>query len=283
MASLRAMQRGLFSADPANPWRADAAALARITPASASPPRFSIAPGNELLGLAGRAALLRRLGEVCAADPTRFGAPARPGNLYDFWRPHRRPAAGGRDPEHPAPRVRADLARPDQPRRCAARRLRSASAVPGDGLVPFHKLSQWLAYSLVEPLAAGGYRGRRARRADRPRRIPQWRTVSSIAASSCRATPPCCNIRSMRRASRSSSGGRLTVALLDRLAPRVRERLGKNAPGFPARLRARRRQLGRRPRNRVRAPAGRQRAAKHRQRRHLVLGAMSDAAATRRV
>ena len=29
-------------------------------------------------------------------------------------------------------------------------------AVPGDGLVPFHKLSQWLAYSLVEPLAAGG-------------------------------------------------------------------------------------------------------------------------------
>ena len=29
-------------------------------------------------------------------------------------------------------------------------------AVPGDGLVPFHKLSQWLTYSLVEPLEAAG-------------------------------------------------------------------------------------------------------------------------------
>ena len=32
------------------------------------------------------------------------------------------------------------------------------SAVAGDGLVPFHKLSQWLAYSLIEPLEAAGLR-----------------------------------------------------------------------------------------------------------------------------
>ena len=31
------------------------------------------------------------------------------------------------------------------------------SAVPGDGLVPFHKLSQWLVYSLIEPLADAGF------------------------------------------------------------------------------------------------------------------------------
>src|SRR6201993_80891 len=34
VASLRAMQAGLFSADPAVPWRADATALAQITPES---------------------------------------------------------------------------------------------------------------------------------------------------------------------------------------------------------------------------------------------------------
>ena len=31
------------------------------------------------------------------------------------------------------------------------------AAIPGDGLVPFHKLSQWLTYSLVEPLEAGAW------------------------------------------------------------------------------------------------------------------------------
>src|SRR5207237_10359767 len=32
VASLRAMQKGVFSADPGNPWRADAAALGGVTP-----------------------------------------------------------------------------------------------------------------------------------------------------------------------------------------------------------------------------------------------------------
>ncbi len=32
------------------------------------------------------------------------------------------------------------------------------AAVAGDGIVPFHKLSQWLVYSLIEPLADAGFR-----------------------------------------------------------------------------------------------------------------------------
>ncbi len=47
VASLRAMQRGLFSADPAAPWRADAAALARMTPQSLAA-AFQHGPENEL-------------------------------------------------------------------------------------------------------------------------------------------------------------------------------------------------------------------------------------------
>src|SRR5439155_6134918 len=30
-------------------------------------------------------------------------------------------------------------------------------AVSGDGIVPFHKLSQWLVYSLIEPLQEAGF------------------------------------------------------------------------------------------------------------------------------
>jgi len=31
------------------------------------------------------------------------------------------------------------------------------AAVSGDGIVPFHKLSQWLVYSLIEPLQEAGF------------------------------------------------------------------------------------------------------------------------------
>src|SRR6201993_4312478 len=46
VASLRAMQAGLFSADAAEPWRADAAALSQITP-DALAAAFQHAVGNE--------------------------------------------------------------------------------------------------------------------------------------------------------------------------------------------------------------------------------------------
>jgi len=58
VASLRAMQAGLFSADPGDPWRADAATLARITPARLAG-ALQHGVGNALAGLEGRAALAK--------------------------------------------------------------------------------------------------------------------------------------------------------------------------------------------------------------------------------
>src|SRR5215469_10216564 len=84
VASLRAMEAGLFSADPAAPWRADAKALGEISSEDLAR-AFQHAPGNELVGVEGRALLLRRLGQVCAASPALFGAPARLGRLHDYW------------------------------------------------------------------------------------------------------------------------------------------------------------------------------------------------------
>ena len=156
VASLRAMQAGLFSAELRQPWRADAAALAALT-ADRLGAAFQDGPDNPLGALEGRAALLRRLGEVAVGRPDLFGTPARLGNLYDFWLP-RRDAL-------PAPDLLHLILRslgPIWPGRLelAGRPLGDCgrhSAVPRDGLVPFHKLSQWLTYSLIEPLAEAGF------------------------------------------------------------------------------------------------------------------------------
>ena len=155
VASLRAMQQGLFSADPTAPWRVDAEALAGLTSARLAS-AFQHAAGNELFGLEGRAALLRRLGEVCADDPVRFGTPGRPGYLYDYWC-----SRGEALPAAEILRTLLDALGPIWPGRISLDGVSLGDcgrheAVPGDRLVPFHKLSQWLAYSLVEPLEAAG-------------------------------------------------------------------------------------------------------------------------------
>jgi Protein of unknown function (DUF1688) len=231
VASMRAMQQGLFSADLAAPWRADAGALARLTPQRLAH-AFQHGPGNELLGIESRVALLRRLGEVCADDPLRFGMPARPGNLYDYWR-----GLGGVVPAGEILRILLYALGPIWPGRI---RLGGVSlgdcgrhaAIPGDGLVPFHKLSQWLTYSLVEPLEAGGVA---VVGLDALTGLAEYRNGGLfIDCGVVEPRDPTLLQRSLDALSEPVVEWRaLTVALLDRLAPRVRERLGKNARDFP--------------------------------------------------
>jgi len=88
-------------------------------------------------------------------------SPARAGNLHDFWLPRRAglPAA---DLLHLVLRVLG----PIWPGRLTAGGVPLGDcgrhgAIPGDGpggdIVPFHKLSQWLVYSLIEPLEDAGF------------------------------------------------------------------------------------------------------------------------------
>ena len=191
-------------------WRADAAALLQDQPRIARRAHFSTRPGNELAGLDGRAALLRRLGEVVAARAgiVRQARPARQPD--DYW--HAAAEAAWPPPEILALILRAsraDLAGPAYARRGVRSAIAAGiRAVPGDGLVPLHKLSQWLAYSLVEPLARSRLADRRSRRTDRARRIPQWRAVPRRRrAGAARPGPRRAAARSVR-ARRSSNGGR---------------------------------------------------------------------------
>jgi hypothetical protein len=223
VASLRAMQAGLFSTDRANPWRADATALVDLRPGALAA-AMQHKHGNELAGFAGRAALLRRLGEVARDNPAVFGAPARLGNLYDYL--HRGPVAA------------ADILRiilhalgpiwPDRPFGDCGRH----HAVPGDGLVAFHKLSQWLAYSLVEPLVDAGIA---VAALDGLTGLAEYRNGGLFLDLG--VVEP----RDSRLASRVLDPQdeavvewrALTVALLDRLAECVRASLGKTAAEFP--------------------------------------------------
>ncbi len=230
-ASLRAMQQGLFSADPVARWRADAGALARLTPQRLAR-AFQHGAGNELLGLDARVALLRRLGELCGADPARFGTPGRPGNLYDYWR-----GLGGVVCAAEILRVLLYALGPIWPGRISLGGVSLGdcgrhAAIPGDGLVPFHKLSQWLTYSLVEPLEAGGVG---VAGLDALTGLAEYRNGGLfIDCGVIEPRNPALLRRPLDPLSEPVVEWRaLTVALLDRLASRVRERLGKNARDFP--------------------------------------------------
>jgi Protein of unknown function (DUF1688) len=231
VASLRAMEKGVFSADPSNPWRADAEALSQI-PAAALAGAFQHGAGNELAGLDGRAGLLRRLGEVCAQSPELFGAPARPGRLFDHW------SAQGK--ELPAPEMLRTLLQAFGaiwPGRISLAGVPLGDcgrhpAVPGDGLVPFHKLSQWLAYSLVDPLQDTGLQ---VTELDGLTGLAEYRNGGLFLDCGVIEPRDPGLLQSLLDALSEPvvEWRALTVSLLDRLAIPVRERLGCTAREFP--------------------------------------------------
>jgi hypothetical protein len=101
-----------------------------------------------------------------------------------------------------------------------------------DGLVPLHKLSQWMAYSLIEPLEAAGIE---VIEIDGLTGLAEYRNGGLFvdsgvlelkeAADANRAHPVDSPLVVGWRA--------MTVALLDRLAPMVRDRLGVGVDDFP--------------------------------------------------
>ena len=164
VARLRLFAAGAFSARTDAPY---AGRCARAGGARHGHARqgFQVTADNPLVGLDGRAALLRRLGVVATATPAVFGTPARLGHLYDYLVAH---AQGGTvsagfllatllralGPVWPPRLVLDGVALGDCWRHPAARAANPDD--PTDGYVPFHKLTQWLAYSLLEPLEEAG-------------------------------------------------------------------------------------------------------------------------------
>jgi hypothetical protein len=161
VASFAMFRDGLFSSSPDQPLSVDRTALAGLTPAALAA-GFQDSERNPLVGLSQRLDLLGRLGEALAARPDLFGANGRPGHLVDAIATAS-PAGSIAAADllgllldalasiWPSGLTVEGVALGDAGRHHAVR-----AADRSDGIVPFHKLSQWLAYSLIEPLAQGG-------------------------------------------------------------------------------------------------------------------------------
>ena len=157
VASLHAFEAGLFSSDPEQPLRADVAGLQRLDPARLAA-AFQVSADNPLAGVEGRIELVRALGDAVASAPRIFPG-GRPGGLADLLRTADNVTAAsilaalldGLGPIWPG-RIAIDGVNLGDVWRHPA----AGGSGPSAGLVPFHKLSQWLAYSLFEPLERSG-------------------------------------------------------------------------------------------------------------------------------
>jgi hypothetical protein len=157
VASYELFERGGLSADSADPLRADATVLSRFDELALAR-AFQVAPQNPLIGVEGRASVLRKLGEVVLSKPEYFGDESpRLGNFGVFLANR---AKGGVLPARAVLAAVLDALGDIWPGRVtlAGKNLGDVWRHPRIGLVPFHKLSQWLTYSLAEPLEQAGVR-----------------------------------------------------------------------------------------------------------------------------
>jgi hypothetical protein len=237
IASLRLFEAGAFSADPVDPLRADAGVLARFD-ARALAAAFQVSKANPLVGLEGRAALLRRLGEAALARPDLFALAdtPRPGGLFDLLVSRAAPKSGGGG-RLPAPAILDAVLEglgPIWPGRPSLDGVSLGDTWPHPvaGLTPLHKLSQWLSYSLIEPLQEAGIE---VVDIDGLTGLAEYRNGGLfIDAGVLTLRDPADMARAHPVDSPLVVGWRsLTVALLDRIAPLVRERLGVTAEAFP--------------------------------------------------
>jgi len=239
VASQRLFEDGAFSGDPNRPLRVDGRALAALSTETLAA-GFQVEDGNPMIGLDGRAALLSRLGEQVEARPDLFATAdqSRPGGLYDVL------AAGAEQGRVRAPDILALLLEALGP--IWSGRLVVEGVALGDcwrhpairrddvtdGLVPLHKLSQWLAYSLIEPLQAAGLE---VTDIDGLTGLAEYRNGGLfVDAGVLRLADPADAKRSHQVSDPLIVAWRaMTVALLDRLAPKVRARLGVTDAAFP--------------------------------------------------
>jgi len=162
VASLSWVARGGLSSR-GEPYHVDADGLAAVDePALAD--AFQVRPDNPLVGASGRVHLLRALAGSLRAHPQIFGREARIGALLDFLVAQ---SEGGAVPA--AAILRAvliglgeiwpgRLTLEGQPLGDVWQHAAAGGEGATRGLLPLHKLSQWLTYSLLYPLQVAGLR-----------------------------------------------------------------------------------------------------------------------------
>ena len=247
VASWHAFREGLFSAEPGDPMRVDAAALQRLDVAALKR-AFQVDAANPLVGLEGRVALLNRLGDALAAQGD-GASHARPALLFD--RLVQPAGATARRSEVSASQVLRAVLDALSPIWLTGSVLHGVplgdvwphpwaggeSAQAGRhgttaGWVPFHKLSQWMTYSLLEPLAWAGVT---VTGLDALTGLPEYRNGGLLIDGGVIVPrdPRSLAKRYTPRDEFIVEWRALTVSLIDELAPLVRARLGRSPEQMP--------------------------------------------------
>ncbi|KAK9471407.1 uncharacterized protein V1510DRAFT_368176 [Dipodascopsis tothii] len=244
LASLYMFTAGQFSAGA--PCRVDAAALQKLTEADLVA-GTQHSPANALEGLHGRVTLLQGLGAALAAHPE-FFATGRPGDVLDYLRGAAVDGAVSVEALWTALMDGLESIWPKDRTSLDGVFLGDAwplSSLPQDGepwerIAPFHKLSQWLCYSIIVPLEK--YGGVRILHQDLQTGLPEYRNGGLFVDAGALALKPAVAAAGVAAAKAAGLAGTvplfspdedvivewraITLGLLDESLAAVNERLG---------------------------------------------------------
>jgi len=213
VASFHMFANGAFSRDPkGDPLRVDAERLSKLTPMDIAM-GFQVKAHNPLVGLEGRVDLLRKLGGV-GLD--------RPGALFDVM-----VKDGGTVKAAAIFAAVLDKLSPIWPSP-----MGDVWQHPAIGWVPFHKLSQWLSYSLVEPIESADLR---VVELDALTGLPEYRNGGLLVDAGALRPKQSRLLTDTFKAGDAAivEWRALTVALLDQVAEHVRLHLGLDDQRLP--------------------------------------------------
>ena len=237
IASLDLYQSGGFSAHPQEPFRVDAQRLAEFSEQDLQQ-GFQVSSNNPLEGVSGRVALLNRLGNAIQENTEYFGQAGRLGDFYTYvssMATHGQLEAaqifqavlGAFNTIWPARLSYQGVGLGDVWLHSALK-----NQAPGSEYVPFHKLSQWLTYSLMEPLEQAGIQ---VTQLETLTGLPEYRNGGLLIDTGLLQVK---DQNALRQAHDPSSElvvewRALTVSLLDELADLIRENLQKSTQELP--------------------------------------------------
>lgn len=233
LASLEMFASGIMSTDRKS-LRAEAAALQKINAADLNK-YFQVSEANLLVGVDGRVLLLNNLGR--ALENKKIFRSGRPGNIIDYLGEK----YGSVIPAEGVLHAVLEGLGPIWPGRLTARGrnlgdiwIHSKLGVAGSfaSLVPFHKLSQWMTYSLIEPIEEAGFK---VEGVEFLTGLAEYRNGGLILDSNL------ISLKNPEDAKKTWAPDSeliiewraLTVHLLDEIGFGVRKALGKSAQDFP--------------------------------------------------
>lgn len=237
IASLSLYQKGFFSANPSEPLRVDGPRLLVLSEQELRE-GFQVTQSNPLEGISGRVDLLNRLGTLMQHDERHFGTECRLGNFYNHLislTNHKQITApqifqavlNAFNKIWPTRLLFHGVSLGDVWQHQALKTNES-----GSEYIPFHKLSQWLTYSLIEPLEHAEIS---VTHLEELTGLPEYRNGGLLIDCEVLQLK---NKKDLEKAHLPDAEiivewRALTVALLDELADLIRKKLRKNSTELP--------------------------------------------------